>query len=91
MRKFVYPIALTVVLVILAALIHDYFTVSKSEAQVIAERYIAAQSFKWTVDSLKSEEGAWVARLAPVEHVPEAAWLYIDKHSGDITTIVESE
>ena len=49
MKKAVYLVSLALVLSIVAILIYDYLTISKSEAMQISERYIAAQSFKWKV------------------------------------------
>ena len=91
MKKAVYLVSLALVLAIVAILIYDYLTISKSEAMQISERYIAAQSFKWKVSEINSNEGVSVVHLSPVELVKEAAWLYIDKHTGKIIKIMESE
>jgi hypothetical protein len=92
MKKSVYLVSLVIVLVIAAAtLIYDYFTISKSEALQISERYIAAKSFKWKVSEINSDKGDWVVQLTPIELVQEATWLHIDKHTGRINKILESE
>jgi hypothetical protein len=91
MKKVIYLVSLAIVLAIVATLLYDYFTITKSEATQISERYIAAQSFKWKVHEITSDKGVWVVTLYPVELVPEAAWLYIDKHTGKIKKISETE
>lgn len=91
MRKIVFLVSLAIVLAIIATLIYDYFTTTKSEAMQISERYIATQSYKWKVGEINSDKGFWVVHLIPVEQVPEATWLYIDKNTGKIKKILESE
>jgi hypothetical protein len=91
MKKAVYLVSLAIVLAIVGTLIYDYFTISKSEAIQISERYIAAQSFKWKFREISSDKDAWVVALTPVELVPEAAWLYIDKRTGKIIKFMETE
>ena len=61
MKKAVYLVSLALVLVIVAILIYDYLTISKSEAIQISEGYIAAQSFKWKVSKINSNDGVWVS------------------------------
>ncbi|MDR6551836.1 hypothetical protein [Paenibacillus qinlingensis] len=93
MKKTIYIFSLVTVFVIGSALIYDYFTISKSEAMQISDKYIASKSFKWKINEIKSENQVWVVHLtpAPGEFQKEATWLYIDKHNGEIAKVIESE
>lgn len=91
MRKYFKLITLTLIVAIIAVLIYGYVTTSESDALKIAERYNAAQSFKWKIEEINSERGHWVVHLTPVEPVKEAEWLYINKWMGHIDNIVSTE
>ncbi|GMK37160.1 hypothetical protein PCCS19_02130 [Paenibacillus sp. CCS19] len=91
MRQPLRRVAFVFLLAIVAILMYDYFTTSRSEAIQIAERYNAAESFRWKVGEAISEKGNWVIQLTPVEQLKEAEWLYIDKFSGRINKIEATE
>ncbi|MBD3918521.1 hypothetical protein H8B09_07120 [Paenibacillus sp. PR3] len=91
MRKPFKQIAVAILFAMIATLIFDYCWTSKSEALQIAERYNAAESFKWEVSEINSERGHWIVHLTPVEQVKEAAWLYIDKWMGNIDHLTTTE
>jgi hypothetical protein len=93
MRKTIYIFSLATVIVIVSALIYDYVTISKSEAMQITDRYIASKSFKWKVNEINRDNQGWVVHLtpAPGEFQKEATWLYIDKRTGKIDKVIESE
>ncbi|RIX45335.1 hypothetical protein D3P08_27060 [Paenibacillus nanensis] len=82
-------ILLTIVLIIAASLIYDYFTVSKKEARQIAERYVASESFKWKVGSISRDRGTWVVYLSSVDAVNEITWLIINNRSGSVNKITQ--
>lgn len=93
MKKMIYIFSLATVIVIVSALIYNYVTISKSEAMQISDRYIASKSFKWKVDEINRDNQSWVVHLtpAPGEFQKETTWLYIDKRTGKIDKVIESE
>ncbi|MGO4695504.1 hypothetical protein AB4Z50_14625 [Paenibacillus sp. 2TAB26] len=91
MKKISGSILLVTAIIITTVLLYDFFTVSKVESRQIAERYIASQSFKWNVGGISRERDFWVVYLSPVDAVKEITWLYIDRRSGEIQKITETE
>ncbi|SDX04866.1 hypothetical protein SAMN05518855_100853 [Paenibacillus sp. CF384] len=89
MKKVMAVSALTLVIILAASLMYDYFTISKKEARQIAERYVASQSFKWNVGSISRDRQSWVVYLSPVESVNEITWLIINNRSGSIQKITQ--